>query len=789
MRYLFTLLILCYLLPITRSSAQTADTLRAGKQWNAQWIGSHDMFDNGHTYGVYYFRKHIDLATKPATFYVHISADNRYKLIVNGRLVSIGPAKGDFYNWNYETINLAPYLKAGSNLIAAMVWNEADYRPEWQITLRTSFIIQGNSAAEEIINTNKSWKCIQDKAFSPFWGFFIAINGEKVDMNQTISNWYAADLDDNSWPNAGQLFGGQPKGFTDGFGYMLVPSPLPARELTPQPISVIRKVTGIQLKSDQLGQALPITVPANTKAVILLDQTYETNAYPTIKFSGGKNAGISISYAESLFDNLKKYQSRKSNRNEIEGKDFSGLTDSLTSNGTPGQSFTPFNFRTFRYIRLTVTARDEPVTIDSLAGTFTAYPFKQTAVFNSNNPEITKILDIGWRTARLNAFETYTDCPYYEQLQYIGDTRIQAMVSYYYSGDDRLARHALDLMDESRLSEGMTLSRYPSHTTQIISPFSLWYIGMLHDYFMYRHDNEFLKDKLPGERGVLAFFAKHQKADGSLANTPYWNFVDWASGKDWGVGAPPVGTDGSSAIIDLQLLWAYQWGAEMESAIGSQEYAALYQKKIAQLKQTIRAKYWDAAKGIYADTKDKLTFSQHCNSLAMLTGLVPDAEKLSFSKKLLSDTGLTQATIYFKYYLHQALVKGGLGDGYQTWLGAWRDNIAMGLTTWAEYSDLHYSRSDCHAWGSSPNIEYFRTVLGIDSYAPGFQKIKIEPHLGDLTNVSGEIPHPDGKVAVSYSYKNGHWKIDVRLPGTTSGILKWKAKIYPLKAGSNSFEI
>jgi hypothetical protein len=113
----------------------------------------------------------------------------------------------------------------------------------------------------------------------------------------------------------------------------------------------------------------------------------------------------------------------------------------------------------------------------------------------------------------------------------------------------------------------------------------------------------------------------------------------------------------------------------------------------------------------------------------------------------------------------------------------------MGLTTWAEVSDLQHTRSDCHAWGASPNIEFFRTVLGIDSYAPGFAKIKIEPHLGSLKKVSGNIPHPNGKVFTSYELENNKWNIKISLPENTSGILVWKAKIYLLKAGMNSFLI
>ncbi|CAN5449989.1 hypothetical protein BH10BAC2_BH10BAC2_33640 [soil metagenome] len=475
---------------------------------------------------------------------------------------------------------------------------------------------------------------------------------------------------------------------SDGFGWMLVASTLPATELTYQRIPVLRKADGMNIPSTFPATKSALTIPANTTVTLLLDQTYLTNAYVTFSFSKGKDAGISLGYAESLFDNIGRYGMRKSNRNDVEGKDFSGRTDCLISNGSNNQTFTTLNFRTYRYIQLLVHTNEEPLVIDDLYGTFTGYPFKQNAVFNAGNKELQKILDIGWRTARLNAVGTYTDCPYYEQLQYIGDTRIQAMVSYYYSGDDCLARNALDLMDHSRLPEGVTLSRYPTHSTQIISTFSLWYIGMLHDYWMYRNDSSFIKDKLVGARDILNFFSKYQQADGSLKNTPYWTFVDWADGKDWFVGSPPKSSDGSSAIIDLQLLWAYQWAAEMEAKTGMAAYATMYNKKAEQLKVTIQKKYWDASKQLYADTKEKNLFSQHTNSLAILTGMVSKEAMPALCKKLLTDNTLTQCTIYFKYYLHMALAKAGLGDDYIKWLDVWRNNINMGLTTWWKYQTL-----------------------------------------------------------------------------------------------------
>jgi hypothetical protein len=768
------------------AQAQSAGKPAVSKSWNAQWIAASGD-DNGRGYGIYYFRKAIDLPDKPQSFPVRVSADNRYKLFVNGSLAALGPARGDMAHWNYETVDLSPFLRAGKNTVAALVYNEADVRPEAQDTFRTAFVLQGDTAAEEILNTNDTWKCVRDEARRPVTGFFAASVGEQVEMGKTIKRWNSPDFDDSSWPRATGLFGASPKGQSDGFGWMLVPSPLPAMERTDERIPVLRKVTGVEEPAKFPSEKIPVTIPANTTATFLLDQTHLTNAFVTLDFSGGRDAAISLRYAESLFENPK--TARKGNRNEVDGKEFVGREDRLIADGSKGQTFTTLNFRTYRYIQLTVKTAEDPLVIDDIYGTFIGYPFKQTAEFRSGDAELQNILDIGWRTARLNAVETYTDCPYYEQLQYIGDTRIQAMVSYFYSGDDRLARNALDLMDHSRLPEGITLSRYPTHSAQIIPPFSLWYIGMLHDYWMYRGDAVFIGAKLGGTRTILDFFSRYQGADGSLKNVPYWNFTDWAGGDGWGAGAPPKSPEGHSAILDLQLLWAYQSAAEMEAAMGMPAFAELYTKKAEQLQKTIREKYWDPARGLISDTEEMNKFSQHANALAILTGTIPKADIADVGKKLLDDKSLTQCSIYFKYYLHMALVEAGLGDQYLDWLGIWRENIKLGLTTWAEDSNVQTARSDCHAWGSSPNVEFFRTVLGIDTAAPGFEKIKIEPHLGKLTDVSGEIPHPRGKIAAAYRLENGQWTVKIALPPETSGTFVWKGETHPLKAGENTLKI
>jgi alpha-L-rhamnosidase len=785
-----TFLLLSFLLIfyIGRSQKQGRDLIQ--KEWDASWITV--TGESKTAYGVYLFRKPIFInQAVPGKFIVHLSADNRYKLFVNEKQVSLGPARGDLEHWNYTTLDIGSFLHTGSNIIAAMVWNDGEWKPEGQISLRTGFILQGDDSVSRIINTNATWKCIHDSSYQPLPfktpTYYVAGPGELVDLKLQPAGWETLEFQDADWGNAQVISPGIPKNIIGGYGtvpvWLMVPSMLPPMELKNQRLQQVRESAGIAIPTGFPHEKISITVPANSVATVLLDQGFLANAYPAIIFSGGSDGTISMGYAESLYTG---YPS-KGNRNETSGKTFIGRKDSILSNGKKDQSFTTLFFRTYRYIQLRVTTKNDPLVIEDIYGTATGYPFEMNAVLESDMPELNKMLDIGWRTARNCAMETYMDCPYYEQLQYIGDTRIQALVSLYNSGDTRLLRNAMNELDNSRQAEGLIFGRYPSYTRQFIPSFCFWYIGMLHDYMMYGNDSNYIKNKLGGERQLMMYFRNHQNEDGSLRNVPYWMFTDWVDRKGWVSGTGPVGKDGSSSLFDFQLLWAYQLAADLESKYGMKVYASMYGQFADDLKKTIRKRYWDEEKRLFADRPEKDLYSQHANTLAILTGMFDRNGETDVAKRLLTDSSLAPASIYFKYYLHRALIRAGLGNDYLNWLGKWRENMNMGMTTWAEISDINNARSDCHAWGSSPNIEFFRTILGIDSDAPGFSKVRIEPHLGALLHINGEIPHPQGKIKASYALENNHWNIRIDLPSGVSGNLIWKNQTYLLKAGPNKF--
>ncbi len=604
--------------------AQTNDSSLLVNQWQASWIAVPGESPSG--YGVYLFRKTIDLNSKPDSFVIHVSADNRYKLFVNEKQVSLGPARGDLDHWHFTTLDIAPFLHAGKNIMAAQVWNEGEWRPEGQISLRTGFILQGSDHNERKIITDSNWKCIRDVAYRPIRfntpTYYVAGPGEELDMNKYMADWKKLDFPDGNWKNAEVIMPGIPKNLIGGYGtvsgWLLIPSLIPPMELTNQRLAKLDKSVTAQIPAQFPAIKTAFEIPAHTEATIILDQGFLTNAYPEIIFSGGREGSVTLSYAEALF---LKYPA-KGNRNETEGKEFIGRKDSIISNGTRAQDFTPLTFRTYRYLQIKIRTQSEPLTIEDVFGTFTGYPFQLNARMKTDDPELSKIFEIGWRTARLCAMETYMDCPYYEQLQYIGDARIQALISLYNSGDERLLRNAMNQMDDSRRPEGVTLSRHPSHTPQYIPTFSFWYIGMLHDYMMYGRDSNFIKNKLSGERQILQYFRRYQQKDGSLKDVPYWMFTDWVESKGWKSGVGPAGLNGNSALLDLQLLWAYQLAADLESRYGLASYVSVYKQNADQLKKTIREKYWSIDRNLFADRPEKDYYSQHANTLAILTGII-----------------------------------------------------------------------------------------------------------------------------------------------------------------------
>ncbi len=779
-------LLLCAALPLFGAAP---DLLH--DRWPAVWITHPGAL---HQYGVYHFRHTFTLAAKPEHFIVHVSADNRYQLFVNGTSVSRGPAAGDLWHWRYETVDLAPQLKAGPNTLAAVVWNFAKGAPSAQLTARTAFIVQGHGDAESVANTGTNWKSAADDAYSlydrrkrgyPVGELFGA--GESVDGRRYPWGWQQPAFDDHAWGPAAQVATAHPRGTrTDFARWFLVEDTLPPMEEVTERFAAVPRSSQVDVPAAFVAGRAPVTVPAHTRATLLLKMLNETTGYPELHVRGGRDARIELTYTEAMRKpvpgkNISSWP--KGNRDEIEGKEAHGMGDAYVADGGE-RRFQPLWWRVFRYVEVSIETSDAPLTLLDITNERSLYPFAERAKFESSDPRLAKIWEVGWRTARLSSHEFFTDGPYWEALQYAGDMRVVALSTLVGSGDDRLMRNAITQFDDSRIPDGLTYSRFPTADPQIIPPYSLIWINAVHDYWLSRSDTAFVRARLDGVRTVLAWFDKHAQPSGLLGPQGWWPFVDWVN--TWKSGVPPGETDGQSAITSLQWAAALRDAAELELALGDAVLAERYERRRAAVIDAVRRLCWDAQRGLVADTPARTSYSQHATILGVLEDVVPAARQAEAIEKALSDKTLSQPTLYFSYYQGRALAKAGLAERYLDTLGPWYDMLKLGLTTWPETPGD--ARSDCHGWSTSPNFELFASVAGITPAAPGFARVRVEPHLGALTWLKATYPHERGGIRVEFERAGGTLRGKVILPAGLTGTYVHAGRSVDLHPGENRIE-
>ena len=751
--------------------------------------------------GVFHFRKTFHLDGQPDHFVVLVTADNRFQLYVNGQRVGEGPARGDLAHWRYETLDLAPFLRAGDNLISATVWQFGLRAPLAQISVRLGFLVEGYAQAESIVDTDSTWQVEEVKGHTvrapltpDMHQYYAAGPGEQLDFNGYDTEWNKLGSNSGHWVAAAPALRESlsprssvplPPSVGDGMSWLPYPDPLPQMEYKELALPRVARSTIPEAKNFPQSA---LVIPPNRQASVLLDQGEVVSAYPQLIVSGGKGARIELVYTEALYDE----NQRRIQRDAVGDLVALGLTDVVVPDGGSSRSFMPLWWRTWRFLELRIQTASDPLQLDSAHTFFTGFPFVDRGGFTSSDPELARIREISWRTARIDAHETYMDTSYWEQLQYFGDTRLQALISYVVSGDDRLARQALQAADDSRIPEGLTQSRYPSSLVQLIPPFSLIYVNMLHDYWFYRSDPKFVATLLPGTRSVLAWFLRHQRDDGFLGPLPYWNFVDWLSSNEK---FPPFDNEGRSSILTLQLIGSLRDAADMEDALGDRSLAAAYRKNAQLAADNVYRQCWNATLGLLADTPEQKHFSQHANALAVIYDVVPPNDQPALLRRILgldatpdaNAPKLTPASYYFQFYLARALDHAGLGDFYLDTLKPWRQMLGKGFTSTPETPDP--TRSDTHAWSGHPAYDLNTLIAGVHPSAPGFASVRIRPALGDLDWVEATTPHPDGLIHTSYKRIGDRVEATIELPAHLTGVLVWKEKEYRLHSGEQKLDL
>lgn len=773
-------------------------------KWDAQWISHPDV--QPQEAAVILFRKNIALASKPSTYIIHISADNHYRFFVNGNYVTRGPARGDLSHWFYETINIAPYLQQGNNIIAAEVVNWGPKRSFTMFSQMTGLWIQGDTENEKSANTSgNGWKCyhntaqhivpvdwIFDKSSIAF-GLYVANPTDSVDGATYPWGWQQQNFDDSKWSavHPDGYAGGRETQHAGGVlysnGKLLIPRRTGLLTETKETLGKIVKAEGITLSNKFPQENNELTIPARSTIKLWVDHQQVTIGYPELIVSGGKGAAIQVRYAETLFIT----NQTKGNRNEIDGKKFIGIKDVFIPDGGQDKIFKPLYLRPFRFIQVEITTAGEPLTIENYYNVKCSAPINLQAKFETDDTALNKIMGMGWRTASLCAQDMLMSDAYYEQMQYTGDSRVHNLTLLTLSGDDRLTKNALIQFDQSRIPEGLTFACYPNPFYLIIPSYSLIFVDQVYDYMMWSGDKEFLKQFDLGIANVLDWFEKRMQPNGFIGKVDWWAALAWP--KDYINGVPPEIDKGNNALYTLHYAYTLRHAAEVYDFIGEKQKAKDCITKADRYAAAVKKECFNADKMLFKESPTLAQSSQITNVLAVLSEAVKGAEAKAVMQNILSDTSLTgKVDLFLHFYLFEAMNKTGMTDNFFKELSEWKTMIQKGLTTFVEVP-LEWGeegqRSECHPWSTSPNVFFFKTVCGIKPVTPGYKTIVIEPQLGALKKLNAAMPHPLGTIEMDLTINNGRISGDITIPAGMNASFKWKDKEQKLTAGKQQVKL
>ena len=765
-------------------------------RWSAKWISGQPA----HPPVVSLFYLPLQLSSA-AHIPLKVSGDERFEFYVNGECLVRGPERGDGSMWHYHELTLD--LPAGTHHLAALVWSLGEDAAYAQIGKRHGLIVATDATWQAQIETGTApwqWQALRSYTFNPpkqAWG-----TGHNITFDARQHPWgWQLGAGDGWRRDAVSIYHGEDTliDYELGSHKHLQPAPLPPMRHDVRRLGVVRHidatpaqgsmhvaVTATAHQADAVAgwQALldhdqALTLAPHTTLRVIIDIDEYVCAYPEAVLSGGRDAQLRWHWEEGLSSNPADFVRVKGNRNEIEGKFFNGVGDIFIADGRTRATHQPLWWQAGRYIELCLQVADEPLTIEALRVHETGYPFAFSGRFDSDDTRLTAVVPMMERVLQMCAHETYMDCPYYEQLMYVGDTRLEALTTYVLTHDDRLPAKAIKLFHQSRIPSSLTQSRYPSRVQQIIPPFSLWWIGMVHDIAYWRQRPELVRAMLPGIRNVLDAFMAQPRPDG-LYNPPAgWNFVDWVPG--WEGGMPPGADRAPCATIQWHLVYTLQLVADLEEYVGLAALASHWRQQATQLRDALDCTLWDATAGVYREVSGGTLISEHAQCLAILSGVATPERVTAMATALHARSDMAQTTIYFSHYLFETYRQLGAIELMLERMQLWFDLPVQGFKTTVEMPEP--SRSDCHAWGAHPLYHYHATLVGVRPATPGFGHVRITPQLGPLVRASTVTPHPQGEIHCAFWRDHGVMRGRVQLPPGVSGEIVLATGVIQIAAG------
>ena len=784
-----------------------ANAVRCHPAEDAAWIWHPDRAA-GETAFVR-FRLRFECAERRSLL-LHVSADQRFQLRLDGEELSFGPDRCDLEHWTVHSLRLE--AGPGPHTLEALVWFIAPADdvedpdrvapPMAQMSWRGGFLLKAEDHGDLRLDTGDAAWMVADLTDR------VGLRRPRLVGYHDIGPEFSFAC--AGWQTAPETYATVVRpAQRDGLhgvrrpGWCLHPASMPEQrreDWRGGRARALRFGAGDQAWSaaETRGPALaewqalvergtPLTLPPHTRATLIWDFEDYLCGYPDFRALGPVE--LAWSWAESLYEaarpGLVDELTGKGQRDDIVGKVFLGIEDRWSLGETDAEHAAPpvLWWRAGRYARLTVTTQGGPATLLRVGVRSTGYPLDKRGAWDCDDESQARLAPIFERGLRRAAHELWTDTPYYEQLGYVGDNVIMARHNYAWFGDAGLSRRAIELFDWSRRESGLVAERYPSGWRQESGTFALLWPGLLRDYAWWRDDARFVRERLPGLRSLMAELEALATPAGLIGRVPGWPFMDWCP--EWPQGCAPGASEGASSLVNLHWALALQAAAAVERQVGDAALAGRHERMAREVFRQTRSRFWDEGRACLRDSTGPEA-SELGQALFLLVGQANEADTRACLAALRRPERLTRATIYGSYWVLEALAAAGDGEELQRRLADWRGLAERGFLCTPEQPEP--TRSDAHAWGTHPAWHQLASVAGVRPAAPGFTRARIAPLPGGLRRLECAVAHPKGRIEARLRFEDDAAIGEIVLPEGVTGDFIWKGEAQELRPGSNEVE-
>ena len=425
-------------------------------------------------------------------------------------------------------------------------------------------------------------------------------------------------------------------------------------------------------------------------------------------------------------------------------------TDSWILDGTPRQ-LTTIDARSGRYILIAIWGSG-PVLLEDLEVYSEHYPLTQVGAFQSSDPLLDQIWQIGVDTAQLNMVDAYMD-PWRERGQWWGDSFVVDQTNQVAFGDASLLRRGVLFM-ENAFTETGAPGCAPHNNNMHMLDYAMLWVHSLADYTQRTGDLTILVETYPTLEQFMVHLESHTNPETGLLDLPklHWSETGYIDTLGYS------SRYGQSAAMNAMYYATLLKAADLAELLGNTPSHDLWQARAGMVKASLNNLLYLPDQGRYLTTiYDGVVTppTLYAQAWPLAYSLVPESEQERVASALLellsADPAEPNVGIYGFYWILKGLGQAGQIDQALLVMKSYYGRIIdRGATTWWEnfLSDQNYSHALSHGWGSSPTWFLTTYVLGARQVAN--DEWVLEPALDTLEHAAGTLPLTQGALALAW---------------------------------------